>query len=98
MSFAGTYTIVIQAPTGREEGQLILQQDGESLSGTMESRGQTRQIENSKVVGGTASWSVDISEPMPLTLNFSATKEGDNLVGSVALGAFGSADFEATPA
>lgn len=98
MSFAGTYKVVIQTPMGREEGELVLEQDGDTLSGSMEARGETRQIDNPRIDGDAAKWSVDISQPMPMTLNFSATKQGDNLAGSVELGAFGSVDFEATRA
>ena len=40
--------------------------------------------------GNTISWSMSITVPMPMTLDCSATIDGDTLTGSVKAGAFGS--------
>ncbi len=96
MSFTGKYNIVMNVPTGKEEGVLTLTQDGEALTGTMEAAGETGAIENARIDGDTAHWDIDITKPMPLTLNFAATKDGDNIAGKVKLGMFGEADFEGT--
>ena len=96
--FNGTWNVIINTPMGKQEGTLVLNQDGSELTGTMSAQGDTAQVKNGKVEGDTAKWDVDVSKPMPLTLSFTGSKAGDNLNGKVALGAFGNADFEGTPA
>lgn len=96
--FNGTWAVTINTPMGKQEGTLILNQEGDSLSGSMAAQGDTAEIKNGKVEGETATWNVDVTKPMPLTLGFNASKTGDNLTGKVALGAFGQADFEGVPA
>lgn len=98
MSFSGTYNITINTPMGKQEGKLTLTEDGGALSGTMEQGGDSVEVKNGSVSGDSATWDVDVSKPMPLTLSFDGKKDGDNLSGSVKLGAFGQSTFEATPA
>ena len=99
MSFTGKYNVTIQTPMGAQTGVLDLKQDGDDLTGSMVAgSGESAEIKNGKADGETASWDVDISQPMPMTLSFNANKAGDNLGGSVTLGAFGQSTFEAVPA
>ena len=44
-------------------------------------------------MGNQLSWKVSISDPMPLTLEFNGTVDGDEVTGSVTLGNFGSSSF-----
>ena len=97
MAFAGTYNISINTPMGKQEGTLTLAEDG-GLTGTMAAMGDSVDIKNGAVNGDTATWAVDVTKPMPLTHEFEGKKDGDNLSGSVKLGAFGASTFEATPA
>ena len=48
--------------------------------------------------GNDVSWKVSITNPMPLTLTFSGTVEGNNLTGSADTGMFGSFPFQGTRA
>ncbi|MEM1380114.1 MAG: hypothetical protein AAGH41_05750 [Pseudomonadota bacterium] len=98
MAFSGTYNVTINTPMGKQEGVLTLAEDGGALSGSMAAQGDTADIKNGAVNGDTATWDVDVTKPMPLTLSFEGKKDGDNLNGSVKLGAFGQSTFEATPA
>ena len=93
MSFEGKYAVEINTPMGKQTGNLVIAQEGNALTGTMEAEGDIAPVANGTVDGETATWSVDVTKPMPLTLTFTATKDGDNLVGKCALGAFGQADF-----
>jgi len=94
MSFSGTYNVAIEAPIGRQEGTLTLEEAGGALSGTMSAGGEAGPISNAKIEGDTASWDMDITTPMPMTLSFSAQKAGDNITGRCKLGMFGEVDFE----
>ena len=48
--------------------------------------------------GDDITWKASITKPMPMTLEFSGTVDGDNLKGNVKLGMFGSASFSGTRA
>ncbi len=96
--FNGTWNIAINTPMGKQEGTLTLAQDGDSLSGNMASGGDSTDIENGSVAGDAATWDAKVTKPMPLTLSFTANRDGDNIGGKVKLGAFGEADFSGTPA
>lgn len=98
MAFDGKYNVTINTPMGQQEGVLTLATDGGAVTGSMEAQGDTAEIKNGAVNGDTATWDVDISKPMPMTLSFEAKEAGDGLSGSVKLGAFGNADFSATAA
>ena len=95
MSFSGTYNVTINTPMGKQEGVLTLAEDGGALTGSMSAQGDTAEIKNGAVNGDTATWDVDVSKPMPLTLGFEGKLDGGNLTGSVKLGAFGQSTFEA---
>ncbi len=96
--FNGSWNIEINTPMGKQEGNLTLAQNGDNVSGTMASGGDSAEIENGSVAGGEATWDVKVTKPMPLTLGFSAKIDGGNIGGKVKLGAFGEADFSGTPA
>lgn len=98
MAFNGSWNITMKTPMGDREAKVTLAEDGGSLSGTMEAEGQSTPISNGKVDGGRASWDVDVTNPMPLTLSFDVGMDGDNLDGQVKLGMFGNAPVSGTPA
>ncbi len=97
MAFTGTWNIVMKTPMGDREGTLTLAEDGGNLTGEMASDGQSTAIANGKVEGGKATWDVDVTVPMPLTLSFDVTEDGGDLAGTVKLGMFGNAPMSGTP-
>ena len=94
----GSWETVTNTPMGQQKATVTLQTDGDSLSGTMSGAQGTVDIKDGTVDGNTGAWKVSITSPMPMTLEFSATAEGDSISGSVKLGAFGSANFTGTRA
>ena len=48
--------------------------------------------------GNQVSWKVSITDPMPMTLEFTGTVNGNAISGSVQLGAFGTSSFSGTAA
>ncbi len=98
MSADGTWNMTLNTPMGKQEGTLNLATDGGSLTGTMEQMGNSVEIANGSADGDTLKWDASITTPMPMTLNFEGKVDGDKMTGSVALGAFGNAEFEATRA
>ncbi len=83
----------MNAPMGAQNATLTLQTNGSALTGKMSGPGGEIEIKNGNVDGDSLSWKADITTPMPMTLEFSATLDGDNIVGNVKLGAFGNASF-----
>jgi hypothetical protein len=93
MSADGTWNITIDTPMGQKEAQLALAADGGKLTGTQSADGNSGEIMEGSVSGSDVSWKIDIVDPMPMTLEFSGTVEGDTMSGDVRAGAFGSFPF-----
>ena len=96
MAVDGKWEIVINSPLGAQKAQLELKTDGGTLSGSQQAAQGSGPLENGKVDGNNLSWSAKISSPMPLTLDFTGTVDGDKLSGSVKAGSFGSFPFSGT--
>ena len=94
MAVDGKWEITINSPMGAQKAVLDLKSDGGTLSGTQTAQGNTQPLANGKVDGGNLSWSANITSPMPMTLEFTGSVEGDALKGSVKAGAFGSFPFQ----
>jgi hypothetical protein len=93
MAVDGKWEIVINSPMGAQKATLDLAASGATLTGTQQAAQGSGPLENGKVDGNNVSWSAKISSPMPLTLDFTGTVDGDKLSGSVKAGAFGSFPF-----
>jgi len=93
MAVDGKWEIVINSPLGAQKATLDIATNGSALTGTQTAQQGSGPLENGKVDGNTVSWSAKITTPMPLTLDFTGTVDGDKLSGSVKAGAFGSFPF-----
>jgi hypothetical protein len=93
MAVDGKWEIVINSPMGAQKATLDLATDGNALTGTQQAAQGSGPLENGKVDGNALTWSAKITSPMPLTLDFNGTVDGDKLSGSVKAGAFGSFPF-----
>ena len=98
MSADGTWNLTMQTPMGERRSTLTLATSGGSLTGSQEAEGNTTDITDGSVSGNDVSWKVAITNPMPLTLTFTGTVDGDTLNGSADTGMFGSFPFEGTRA
>jgi len=98
MSVDGKYNITLQSPMVAQPAELELKSSGGSLTGTQSARGNSMDIAYGKVDGNNVSWSVNITQPMPITLEFSGTVDGDKISGNAKAGAFGSFPFSGTRA
>ena len=98
MSFDGTWNTTTNTPMGAQSGTMTLSTDGGTLTGKLSSPAGDVDISDGAVDGNSATWKASITQPMALTLEFSATVDGDNISGDVKLGAFGNASFSGTRA
>ena len=90
MSADGNWKITINSPMGAQTLDASITTSGDTFTGTAKGAMGEQTIEG-KVSGDTLTWSANITQPMPMTLEFSATVSGDSMSGNVKLGAFGSA-------
>ncbi len=98
MSANGKWDVTMNTPMGAQKSTLTLNVNGSEVTGKMEGAQGALEIQNGKANGDELSWTADMTQPMPIKLEFSAKVDGDNISGSVKLGAFGNASFSGTRA
>ena len=98
MSIDGTWNTTMNTPMGTQAGTMEIQTDGATLTGKMKGPQGEIEFQDGAVDGDNVSWKADITQPMAMTLEFSATVSGDEMTGEAKLGAFGNAPFTATRA
>lgn len=98
MSADGTWNTTMQTPMGPQQGTLELKTDGNVLTGKLSGSQGEIEIKEGTVDGDSLAWKADITTPMAMTLEFTATVDGDEISGNVKLGAFGNASLTGTRA
>jgi hypothetical protein len=98
MAADGTWNLTMSTPMGERRSTLTLSTSGGALTGSQEAEGNTTDIADGTVNGNDVSWKVSITNPMPLTLTFSGTVNGNAMTGTADTGMFGSFPFEGTRA
>ena len=94
MSADGTWKLTMQTPIGERKLTLALQNAGGALTGKLSGEdGNSIDIYDGKLGGDGVSWKANIKNPMPLTLAFTGTVDGDKVAGTVSAGAVGSWPF-----
>lgn len=93
MSADGTWEITMNTPMGAQNAKLELHSEDGALRGRMTSPQGEADVQDGVVDGNSLSWKADITTPISMTLEFSATLDGDSISGNVKLGAFGTASF-----
>ena len=98
MSADGTWNLTMETPMGERRSTITLSTAGGALTGKQEAEGNTTDIAEGSVSGNSVSWKVSITNPMPLTLTFSGTVDGNSMNGTADTGMFGSFPFQGTRA
>ena len=91
MSVDGTWDITTDTPMGAQKGTLSLATDGGTLTGKMSGAQGEIEIEDGTVDGDDISYKFSITSPMAITIEVTASIDGDNISGPAKLGAFGNA-------
>jgi hypothetical protein len=94
MTADGNWSVVVVTPLGDRRGNLSLKTEGTTLKGRqMTDDGSSAEIFDGIVNGNEVCWKVSITDPMPMTLEFAGTVNGDEISGTVKLGEFGNSSF-----
>lgn len=94
---AGAWDCTMQSPMGPQVSVLTIEPDGAGgFTGTNSGAAGSIDVRDGKIDGDTLKWKMDVKRPMPITLDATATVDGDTLTGTVKLGAFGSAALKGT--
>ncbi len=92
----GAYDCVAKTPMGDQKGVLTVVSSGDRFNGTFAGALGSLDVNDGKVDGDTLSWKMDMTMPMPMTLECEATVSGDSISGTMQLGAFGASAFSGT--
>lgn len=85
----GSWDCTVKSPLGDQNLNMTVVSDGSSFTGNASGAMGAAEVKGS-VDGNTLAWTQSITVPMPLTLDCTATVEGDVMTGTVGIGAFGS--------
>jgi hypothetical protein len=93
MAADGTWNLTMQTPMGDRKATLVVTTAGNTLQGVQGADGNSADIFEGAVSGNAVSWKLNITEPMPMTLEFNGTVDSDTMSGNMTAGAFGSWPF-----
>ena len=93
MAVDGNWNLTMTTPMGERQATLTLKAASGTLMGTLGAEGDTAEIFDGNVSGDNVSWKASITNPMPLTLEFTGTVAGDSISGEMGIGPMGSFPF-----
>jgi hypothetical protein len=93
MTADGNWNLVGSTPMSERHGSVSLKTEGTTLQGSQAADGNSTEIFDGTVNGNEISWKVSITNPMPMTLEFTGTVDGNKITGTVKLGEFGNSSF-----
>lgn len=95
MSVDGSYDVTVKSPLGDQKSTLTVKSDGATFTGTNSGAMGSNDVSGT-VDGNTLAWKQEMTVPMPMTLDMTATVDGDTITGTVGAGAFGSFPMNGT--
>ena len=93
MAVDGNWNLTMTTPMGERNATLSLKSAGSALTGTQGADGNSAEIFDGTVNGDDIGWKVSITNPMPLTLEFTGKVAGNNMTGEMGIGPMGSFPF-----
>ena len=93
MAVDGSWNITMNTPMGDRSATLSLKSAGGTLTGTQAAEGHSTEIFDGTANGDDIAWKVSITNPMPLTLEFTGKVSGDSMSGEMGIGPMGSFPF-----
>ena len=96
MAVDGAYDCVAKTPMGDQKGVFTVISSGDRFNGTFAGMMGSLDVKDGVVAGNKLSWKMEMTIPMPMTLECEAEITGESLTGTMQLGAFGAAPFTGT--
>lgn len=96
MAVDGKYECVTKTPMGDQKSVMTVVSDGATWTGSNTGAQGSLDVYDGKVDGNVLTWKMDMKVPMPMTLEGTATVDGDSVTGSVKAGMFGSMPLSGT--
>ena len=94
MAVDGNWNLVMSTPMGERKATLNLNSAGGTLTGMQGADGNSTEIFDGTANGNDVAWKVSITNPMPLTLEFTGNVEGDIIAGEMTINPMGSFPFK----
>jgi len=88
MTFDGTWKLIIATPMGDQHARIELKEEAGRVSGTASQGGASAPLIDPELDGARLRWSQEITKPMPMTIKFDLTRDGDALEGTAKAGFF----------
>ena len=82
MTAQGKWHVTIGTPVGEKAGILDLIVNGATLTGSLSHGEHAASISDGKITGNQLSWSAKITQPMRMTVKFTATVTDDRIEGT----------------
>ena len=98
MAVDGTWNLTMQTPMGERRATLVASSQSGTLTGKQSGDGGSTDLFEGTVSGNDVSWKISITNPMPLTLQFTGAVDGDKMSGKMSAGALGNWPFSGTRA
>ena len=98
MAVDGNWNITMSTPMGERKATLSLKNSGGTLTGTQGADGNSAEIFDGMANGDDVAWKVSITNPMPLTLEFTGKVSDDAISGEMGIGFMGNFPFTGTRA
>jgi hypothetical protein len=98
MSVDGNWSITVNTPMGAQQSTLSVKSSGNAFTGTIAGARGSMEVNDGKIDGDTLSWSMQMTQPMPMTLTYKGKVDGDKISGDVQFGSFGGGTFTGTRA
>ena len=86
----GEWHMVLATPMGDQAMSGRFKTDGEAVTGALQSPEGSQDFAG-KIEGNRLKFDLKVTKPMPMTLKYDITVEGDSMTGKVTLGMFGTA-------
>ncbi|HKY93127.1 MAG TPA: cytochrome P450 [Nevskiaceae bacterium] len=98
VTLEGTWNLVVKGPTGPQPTVLVLQKNGDAITGTQSGQGTTSTITDFKKTGNQVFWINHVTSPLKMKVEFSGELTGNTMSGKVKAGFMGKYPFTGTKA
>jgi len=93
MAIDGNWKVTVSAPTGPLATTLVVTSAGSTFTGTQSGEREAATVSSGRIEGDQISWSIAITQPMSLQLDFAGVLKDNQMSGNVRAGFMGSFPF-----